>query len=904
MMSLFFGDNLNKNKQIKKKINTTLKKKNNNENTNLKNHVKIPNNYTFNNIDLNNVNYKNKFKKPIGLYDPLGENINPLTGKSYQNLYQNIIDKYSSGSLIGRPYRKTYKNLSYIWTNMPMYSFITEMMDSIRNNQITMIKASTGVGKTVLTPKVALQAFNFQKKVLCTVPKRVHCAENADFSAQCLDVFLGKEVGYFYSGSKNMTKDSKLVFTTAGSLKSLITGSEPLLNDYQCILIDEVHERSIDTDFLMLMMKEILEKRPDFRLILMSATVDVSKFKNYYLKNNSKISFNEIIVEQKHHEVKVFYEKKQLVRWEDEAIQKAIHILKTTNEGDILIFMKSSSDGSLIKREIENKTKHLTNIHPFVTLLDSKTSKDDQKYATTKLAYLDHPENDPEHPFNRKIVIATNVAESSLTIDGVVFVIDNGWEIESSYYPKENARSLLPERISKASANQRKGRAGRTQPGECYRLYTEEEFEKFSEHTKPEIQKTDITSDLLDLFKLPYVKTLGNLKKYLNTLIDPPKESFIYSSINKLYALQAINKNNNDAELTQMGNAISKFRKFECHLSKAIIASAKLNCMYEVIHIILICFKIDNRIENLFNKYRPSSRNLSNKQKEKEEKEYNKLKTKFYSSYGDYITLLNVYESLKDHMYHYIKHNKVKNIENITNNEMNSNNEPNNLTTSKKLYIKEAKKWCYDNGIQSRYFIDQGIQNKSWDQIKNETKQITPILNKIIQTNNFKNLNNVLVSMNELNTLNKNTKVKQIKKVINKNKIKKGGSLLDQIYLNQLNDKVHNIILAFCVGGITNIAYIHDKKNMIYKTCFPQDKILCKIDRNSSLTNKNATQYIIYNELFMLKKGMSILKLNIVTKIPSDVLKIMKKYYEIYYKKCLDKTFKIQSKKKHIKKYK
>ena len=125
---------------------------------------------------------------------------------------------------------------------------------------------------------------------------------------------------------------------------------------------------------------------------------------------------------------------------------------------------------------------------------------------------------------------------------------------------------------------------------------------------------------------------------------------------------------------------------------------------------------------------------------------------------------------------------------------------------------------------------------------------------------------------------------------------------MDQIYLNQLNDKVHNIILAFCVGGITNIAYIHDKKNMIYKTCFPQDKILCKIDRNSSLTNKNATQYIIYNELFMLKKGVSILKLNIVTKIPADVLKIMKKYYTLYYKKCLNKTLKIQTKKKMYKK--
>jgi len=904
-MSLFsLGDNNTKKEKKISKKNKIVKmkkvsKKNKLKKENsfvMKNHIVLLNNYKYNNINLENNNKKNNFKKPIGLYDPLGKNINPLTGNSYQNLYENELDKYESGSLAGKPYYRSYKNLSYIWTNQIMYKHVTEMMDSIRNNQITMIKAGTGVGKTLLTPKVALQAFNFQKKVICTVPKRALARSNASFSAKCLDVMLGKEVGYFFSGEKKKTDDTKLVFTTAGSLKSLVTGSEPLLKDYQCILIDEVHERSIDTDFLMLMMKEILEKRPDFRLVLMSATVDVSKFKDYFNAQKQKISFNEIVVEGKLHEVKVHYEKKPLNDWKTSAIEKTIHLLKTTQEGDILIFMKSGMEGAIIKQQIESQTKNLKDINPFIMILESKTPSDEQDYATDKFKYLQHPDNDPENPFNRKVIIATNVAESSVTIDGVVYVIDNGFEIESSYYPKQNARSLLEERISKASANQRKGRAGRTKPGECFRLYTEQEFEKFKEYSTPEIQKTDITSDILDLFKLPYVKNTGDLKKYLNTLMDPPKNDFISSSIIKLNALGATSSDNDQGTITQMGLAISKFRKFDVHISKAIIASAKLNCMYEVIQIVLITFDIDNQIKSLFNKYRPSRRSMSEREKTNEEKEYNKLKKKFYSSYGDYITILNVYESLKQHMNIFMKNNKIN--ENATNKENNESNndahDVNNLTTNKRRMIKEAKKWCYDNGVNSKPFIDKGMRNKSWDRVRNDTRQITQILNVIIQSKNFKNLNNVLISRDNLGNQKNNAK-----KVLKQNG---GKSLLNFIESNVLNDKIHNVLLAFCIGGITNIAYIHNKKNFTYKTCFPQEKMLCKLDRDSSLSESNATQFIIYNELFMLRKGAPILKLNIISKIPAEVLKIMKKYYEVYYKKCLVKNNNSSSKKTYTKK--
>ena len=462
MMSLFRTNNINNKENNKEnnniEENNTIIKEINNE------YINIINNYKYNNKYLNNNNLKKNFKDAIGLYDPLGKNINPLTLKEYQNYYSNETDKYEAGKLEGKYYYKTYKNMSYLWTNLPMYKHITTILNSIRENNITMIKAGTGVGKTVITPKVALHAFNFQKKVICTVPKRKLAFSSSDFSAKCLDVLVGEEVGYFVSGDRNMNEKTKLVFTTSGSLKSFITNADNLLSEYDCAIIDEVHERSIDTDFLILLMKEIIKKRPEFRLILMSATVDISHFKNYYLKDNKNLKFNTIEIEGKSYDVKIDYENKQLDNWIQQAVYRTIEILKSNKEGDILIFMKASKDGKDIKKLLDEKVKELKEINPFIFLLDSKVSKEESKFATEKYKYLEHPDNDPNKPFDRKIVITTNVAESSLTIDGVVFVIDNGLHMESTYNPYLDSRSLLEEKISKASSIQRKGRAGRTKP--------------------------------------------------------------------------------------------------------------------------------------------------------------------------------------------------------------------------------------------------------------------------------------------------------------------------------------------------------------------------------------------------------------------------------------------------------
>jgi HrpA-like RNA helicase len=881
---------------------------NNNFNKIIHNHIKKIEGYKSKNNYLNN-NIKKSFQQPIGLYDPYGENINPLTGAPYTNLYSDKKKIYKSGPLKGQEFSITYKNLAYLWTHMKVYEFLNPILESINKNQVTIIRASTGVGKTVIIPKIALQSFNFQKKVICTVPKQIVAVENAEFSAQCLDVRLGHEVGYFYMG-KNETRDStKLTFTTPGSLKSKITGSDPYLSEYSCVIIDEIHERSVQTDQLLLLMKTVLEKRPEFRLILMSATVDLTIFKEYFTVK-SNFTYNEIDIIEPSFDIKIYYEKKPISTndWKKEAINKIMHILTTTETGDILVFIKAGGDGNLIKDEIYKKTKDLRGINPFCAVLEAKTPSEDRDYATKEFNYKMHPDMDPNNPFNRKVVMSTNVAESSLTVDGVIYVIDCGYSYEAAFYPLESAESLMEERISQAAADQRKGRAGRTQPGVCYRLYTEDEFKKFKKFPIPDIQKTDITSDLLDIYSLNYIKNTGDAKKFLESLIAVPSNDFISSSLNKLVGLDAINGSSNEGTITELGRAISQFRAVECNFGKSILASYFYHCKYDVIYIILISMQIDSRIENVFDRYSPKDKRLTEKEIKKEKEAFLKMQKSFNSPYGDYFTLLNIYYALRD----YMKSNENAN----------------------------ARFWCKKNGISSRTFINRGYPKKAhWDLIGEKSRKLNYILmdivrpvhlklkyfemykndggresieelmNQLIRSNssvNIKNYYNSYVknggikSINELmlKSINNRSVIDLEEDILetgidmnpntiqSNNNIMKGGSKPYEINLfpgaTDMGSKEKNILMALGIGNITNLAILNEEsKNKSYMTCFPIKKVQANIDPKSTLSLKNRTKIVLYNTLFTTYKDQKILKLNLVTKIPPDVMLAIRDQYKL-----------------------
>lgn len=835
-----------------------------------------------------NKNEPNSSNTPIGLYDPLGINVNPFTLLPYENLYQNDSIDVKSGPLAGQKIPKTYKNLAYSWSNLKVYEFLNPILKSIKENQITMVKAGTGVGKTVLVPKIALQAFDFQKKVVCTVPKQIIANKNAKYSAECLDVGLGQEVGYFYMGDNHTSEKTKLIFTTPGSLKSKITGGDPNLDEYSCIIIDEIHERSVQTDQLLLFMKDILEKRPELRVVLMSATIDLSKFKTYF----AGYTYNEIEILGKSFEVQVTFEKTPLKNWQSTAVNLIHNILTTTDEGDILVFIKSGGDGKMLCQDLERKMKNSTSkskngnvVKPFCTILEAKSTPADRDLAVDEFMYKSLLSEEEGGPYNRKVVMTTNVAESSLTVDGIVYVIDNGYSLESSYYPQENARSLIEERISKAAAEQRKGRAGRTRNGFCYRLYTEKEFEAFPDYPVPEIQKTDLTNDILDV--LNYSKSVTNVKAFLNKLMAPPSNDFINSALNKLYALGAITSLDDKGVITDMGNALAQFRAIESNMAKAILAGYYYNCARDVINIVLITNQIDSRMETLFEKYYPRDKRMSEKDIEIEKNKLLKKQKVFYSSYGDFFTILNVYYALKEYM-------KSANSESAN-----------------------ARIWCKENGINPKIFVKRDYPKKDnrWDVIGEQYFKIFNTLIKIVRPDylkkeNFKTYKNdggkdsLKVLKNNINKKNKiiidgdNKNIYESNNVLEETNdilMQEAGFVNKPYEINLFpnaaphNSKEKNIMMALAIGNICNTAKLINDKKGLYKTCFPEKKIYAGLDRNTTLIGKNRTKVILYSELFMRRKDEKILKLNMVSKIPIDIITILKNNYGDFIKSCFTK---------------
>ena len=879
----------------------------------VKSYIKVVDGYKFSNKYLNNNSEKSAFKEPIGLYDPLGLNINPLTNAPYENFYEN--DKpieIKEGPLAGEKVSRSYLNLAYLWTNLHVYKYLNEILESVQKNQVTIIRAGTGVGKTVIVPKIALQAFNFKKRVVCTVPKQVIAFTNAEFSAQCLAVKLGQEVGYFYMGKKELSGRTKLVFTTPGSLKSQITGSDPYLEEYDCVIIDEIHERSIQTDQLLLMMKTILHKRPEFRLILMSATIDLSEFKSYFTVK-SKFSYNEIDVLGTSFDVKLYYEPKPLTDWRTEAINKILYILNNSDSGDILVFIKSGGDGNFLCEELKKKTRNSKNINPFCVILEAKTQKAQRNMALSEFGYLSDPEMDPNHPYTRKIVMATNVAESSLTVDGVKYVIDNGYALVSAFFPKTAANSLLEERISQAAAQQRKGRAGRTTSGFCYRLYTEKEFDAFPKFPVPDIQKTDITSDILDIFLLEYIQSVADVRIFLNNLLSPPGEDFIFCSLSKLYALGAIDNIDDSGKITEMGKALAQFRIIEPNLAKSILAGYYYHCKREIINIILISLEIDGRMDVLFEKYYQRNKKMSLKDAEAQKTEHARKQQQFYSPYGDYFTILNVYEALS----RYMRDTDAMSVNNSLNEENMGNASNTKVSNSSKKSVSAVKFWCKENGISSRVFLNKR-GSKHWDKIKEQSRKLNRLVMDIIRPlelrqkyfkeykndggkENLRTIRNKIKNNSKMIIDPDSDDIFEIGGPVSKADdseliVQTGGfetkpyeiNLFPEANFTNMNSRDKNILMALAIGNITNMAKKVNAQKGLYKSCFPQEKIVVGIDRNSSLSKKNYSEHIMYNEIFMIQKNM--LKLNLVTKMPNEIVLKIKKNYGQFIKTCFEKN--------------
>lgn len=562
----------------------------------------------------------------IGILDPNGINNNPLTNE---------------------PYSDKYRELAKFWSNFPAYQNPQEIIDTISKNQVILVISGTGSGKTVLVPKYLLHVFNYDKKIAITLPKQIIAKSSAEFAADTLDVQLGKDVGYKYKGSdkKAYSKDAKLLYCTDGTIVAMLL-NQPDLKDFDGVIVDEAHERKVQIDFLLYLLRNTVKLRPEFKLIIMSATVNQEIFQSYFEQDG--ISFTTINIGAKtNYPIKSIFLDKEITvdQFADtgyQVLKKIIDEDKITPKNkdeyhDILFFVTSSNEA---KDLCEKVTKD--NLDGFCIEVFSGMKSDNEKLAKDKDLYKQQTTK------NRKIVIATNVAESSLTIDGIKFVIDAGFEIFGYYDPIKHAKVLTKQLITQAQAKQRMGRTGRTGPGICYHLYTKDQFEnKMKKFPEPTIRTSNIYGECLRLLVLPNIQTVPKLLDVLTQFIEPPREEYIKLAISLLKDLELIK----DMEITELGKIVGQMQTQPIE-SLALLLGKKYNCSKEISAIFAMTDAIKENINELFilpptifgadatEESKRRMRSLMNKFKDSQ--------AKLAHKYGDHLSLLKIFTKYRE----------------------------------------------------------------------------------------------------------------------------------------------------------------------------------------------------------------------------------------------------------------
>lgn len=429
-----------------------------------------------------------------------------------------------------------------------------------------------------------------------------------------MDVKLGEEVGYSIRFEDMTSSKTILKYMTDGMLLREAMHDHNLQR-YSTIILDEAHERTMATDILMGLLKEVVQRRPDLKIIIMSATLDAQKFQRYF--NDAPL----LAVPGRTHPVEIFYTPEPEQDYLEAAIRTVLQIHATEPEGDILLFLTG-------EEEIEDAVRRIS--------LESDEMVRDADAGPMKVypLYGSLPPHMQQRIFEpapsarkpgsrpgRKCIISTNIAETSLTIDGIVYVVDPGFSKQKVYNPRIRVESLLVSPISKASAQQRAGRAGRTRPGKCFRLYTEGAFKKeLIDQTYPEILRSNLSSTVLELKKLG----IDDLVHF--DLMDPPAPETLMRALEELNYLACLD---DDGNLTMLGRLASEF-PLDPALAVMLATSPEFYCSNEILSITALL-----SVPQIF--VRPHA----------QRKRADEMKNLFAHPDGDHLTLLNVYHAFK-----------------------------------------------------------------------------------------------------------------------------------------------------------------------------------------------------------------------------------------------------------------
>ncbi|KAH8980006.1 putative PRP16-RNA-dependent ATPase [Lactarius akahatsu] len=492
---------------------------------------------------------------------------------------------------------------------LPAFACREDILRTIRDNQVVIVIGETGSGKTTQLAQFLYEDGYCSHGIIgCTQPRRVAAMSVAKRVSEEMECKLGGLVGYAIRFEDCTSAETKIKYMTDGVLlrESLNEGD---LDRYSVIILDEAHERSLSTDVLMGLLRKILLRRRDLKLIVTSATMNAEKFSNFY---GTAPCFT---IPGRTFPVETFHSKSPCEDYVDSAVKQVLQIHLSLPPGDILVFMTGQEDIEITCQVVQERLLQLDDPAPLAILpIYSQMPADLQ-------AKIFEPTADGR----RKVIVATNIAETSLTVDGILFVVDSGYSKLKVYNPRVGMDALQITPISQANANQRTGRAGRTGSGFCYRLYTEMAYRnELFENTIPEIQRTNLANTVLLL------KSLGvkNLLEF--DFMDPPPQANIINSMYQLWVLGALD---NVGDLTPAGRKMSEF-PMEPSMAKMLITSVDYKCSSEMLTIVSML-----SVPSVF--YRPKERM----------EEADAARDKFNVPESDHMTLLNVFNQWKSHGY-------------------------------------------------------------------------------------------------------------------------------------------------------------------------------------------------------------------------------------------------------------
>ncbi|PKF55501.1 ATP-dependent RNA helicase HrpA [Alteromonadales bacterium alter-6D02] len=494
---------------------------------------------------------------------------------------------------------------------LPVSQLKDDIATAIANNQVVIVAGETGSGKTTQLPKICLELGRGQKGLIGhTQPRRLAARSVAERIASELDSELGQVVGFRVRFADKLNDNTYVKLMTDGILLAEIA-HDPFLNRYDTIIIDEAHERSLNIDFLLGYLKRLLPKRPDLKVIVTSATIDTKRFSSHF--NDApviEVSGRTFPVEVRYHIDEQNQDKDQL-----QSIFDAVDELVAHGPGDILIFMNG-------EREIRDTSDALAKrnlVHTDILPLYARLS-----YAEQSKIF--------KSSNKRRIVLATNVAETSLTVPGIRYVIDPGTARISRYSYRTKVQRLPIEKVSQASANQRKGRCGRVAEGVCIRLYSEADFDARPLFTDPEILRTNLASVILQMVSLG----LGDIEAF--PFIQPPDSRNINDGVRLLEEIGALSKEhkkgkfsaNEQLSLSEIGKKIASL-PIDPRLARMVI-EANNNGSLEQLLIITSALSIQD----------PRERPLEYQQKS------DQAHQRFIDKTSDFIAFVNLWDYLQE----------------------------------------------------------------------------------------------------------------------------------------------------------------------------------------------------------------------------------------------------------------